>query len=148
MSNVTITTNQPAKTTTVSFTVTGESGNAGFSNITIPKSDVHYGTTPTIYIHGQPAQNQGDTQDSSNFYVWYTTQFTTHQISIEFTTGSPSPKPSTQPSLPQLIYGIVVITAIVAIVANVVILKKRGKTKNNSILGKSEVPRAQARISR
>jgi hypothetical protein len=30
----------------VSFTVTGESGTTGFSNITIPKSAVPYGTTP------------------------------------------------------------------------------------------------------
>ena len=64
MSNVTIATNQSAKTTTVSFTVTGESGTTGFGNITIPKSAVPYGTTPTIYIDGQPAQNQGYTQDS------------------------------------------------------------------------------------
>ena len=90
MSNVTIATNQSAKTTTLTFTVTGESGNVGFSNITIPKSAVPYGTTPTIYIDGQPAQNQGYTQDTNNYYVWYTTLFTTHKVSIEFTTASSS----------------------------------------------------------
>jgi hypothetical protein len=57
----------------VSFTVTGESGTTGFSNITIPISAVPYGTTPTIYIDGQQASNQGYTQDSNNYYVWYTT---------------------------------------------------------------------------
>ena len=87
MSNVTITTNQFAKTTTVSFIVIGESSTMGFGNITIPKSAVTYGTTPKIYIDGQPAQNQGYTQDSSNYYVWYTTSFST-QISIAFTTKS------------------------------------------------------------
>ena len=73
MSNATIATNQSANTTTVSFTVTGESGTTGFGNITIPISAVPYGTTPTIYIDGQPAQTQGYTQDSNNYYVWYTT---------------------------------------------------------------------------
>ena len=52
MSNVTISTNPSANTTTVSFTVTGESGTTGFGNITIPKSAVPYGTTPTVYING------------------------------------------------------------------------------------------------
>jgi N-acetylneuraminic acid mutarotase len=88
MSNVTITTNQSNTTTSVSFTVTGESGTTGFSNITMPKSAVPYGTAPTVYIDGQPAQNQGSTQDSSNYYVWYTTHFSTHQISIVFTSSS------------------------------------------------------------
>jgi outer membrane protein assembly factor BamB len=130
MSNVTIATNQSAKTTTVSFTVTEESGNVGFSNITIPKSAVLYGTTPTIYIDGQPAQNQGYTQDANNYYVWYTTQFTTHQISIEFTTATTSPKPTTQSNLTQMVYGVIVALAIVALVAGVLILSKRRKTKN------------------
>ena len=58
MSNVTIATSPSAKTTTISFTVTGASGTTGFGNITIPISDVPYGTTPTIYIDGQPASNQ------------------------------------------------------------------------------------------
>ncbi len=93
MSNVAITTNKSAATTTVSFTVTGESGTTGFSNMTIPKSAVPYGTKPTIYIDGQTAQDQGYTQDINNYYVWYTTSFSTHQISIVFTT-TPSPSPS------------------------------------------------------
>jgi hypothetical protein len=117
MSSVTIATNQSASTTTVSFTVTGESGTTGFGNITIPISAVTYGTTPTIYIDGQPASNQGYTQDSNNYYVWYTTHFSTHQVSIVFTTASPSPSPTAQSSLPQeAIYGIAAAVAIVAIV--------------------------------
>ena len=55
ISNVTISTNQSAATTIVSFTVTGQNGNTGFSNITIPINAVPYGTTPTIYVDGQPA---------------------------------------------------------------------------------------------
>jgi YVTN family beta-propeller protein len=84
ISNVTITTSQSVKTTTVSFTVTGESGTTGFSNITIPISEIPYGTTPTVYIDAQSASNQGFTQDSSKYYVWYTTHFSTHQITIVY----------------------------------------------------------------
>jgi outer membrane protein assembly factor BamB len=121
MSDATIATNQSAATTTVSFTVTGESGTIGFSNITIPKSDVPFGTTPTIYIDGQQASNQGFTQDANNYYVWYTTHFSTHQISIVFTTSSNSL------SLLQVIYGVVTAVAIVAIV--IVTLKLTIKDK-------------------
>ena len=111
MSNITITTNQSAASTTVSFTVTGESGTTGFSNITIPKSAVPYGTTPTIYIDGQTAQDQGYTQDSNNYYVWYTTSFSTHEVSIVFTAKSSVPE---FPSL--LILSLVIIAVSVAVV--------------------------------
>lgn len=93
MSNVVIATNQSESTTTLSFTVTGQSGTAGFGNVTIPKSSVAYGTTPKIYVDGQLGSNQGYTQDANNYYVWYTTSFSTHEISIRFTklsTQSPS----------------------------------------------------------
>jgi len=124
MSNVTIATNQSATTTTISFTVTGESGTTGFGNVTIPKSAVPYGTTPTIYIDNQPAQDQGYTQDSINYYVWYTIHFSTHEVSIVFTTASSS-------SLPQeAIYGIAAAVAIVAIVAVVLVLRKSKKGKS------------------
>ncbi len=117
MSNVTITTDQSDKTTTVSFTVTGESGTTGFGNITISKSAVPYGTTTTIYIDGQLAQNQGYTQDSNNYYVWYTTHFSTHKISIVFTTTSSSNRSTAQSNLLQeVIYGVAVAVVIVTIV--------------------------------
>jgi hypothetical protein len=86
MSNITIVTNQTASTTTLSFTLTGQSGTVGFSNVTIPKSAVPYGTTPVIYIDNLPAQNQSYTQDANNYYISYTTHFSTHQIFIVFTT--------------------------------------------------------------
>jgi len=99
MSNVTLTTNQSSATTSLSFNITGETGTIGFDNITIPKSAVPYGTTPTIYIDGQQAQAQGYTQDDSNYYVWFTTDFSTHQVNITFiTTPTPSPSPTLTPS--------------------------------------------------
>jgi hypothetical protein len=92
MSNITITTNQPS-TTTVSFTLTGENGTTGYSNITIPKTLTLYGTTPTLFIDNQQATNQSYTQDTENFYIWYTTQFSIHQINIQFAKSS-----TTQPA--------------------------------------------------
>jgi outer membrane protein assembly factor BamB len=88
MSSPIITTNQSAGKTTINFTVTGKSDNSGFGNITIPKSAVPYGTTPTIYIDNQKANNQGYSQDTGNYYVWYTTHFSTHEVSIVFSAES------------------------------------------------------------
>jgi hypothetical protein len=106
MANVTIATNQSAASTTVSFTVTGERGTTGFSNITIPINAVPYGTTPTIFIDNQPAQNQGYSQDMDNYYVWYTTSFSTHQILIVFTTASSNPSASPNQTWPSLVKGV------------------------------------------
>jgi hypothetical protein len=60
--------------------------------MTIPKSAIAQGTTPKIYIDNQLAASQGYTQDTNNYYVWYTTHFSTHQISIVFTTASSVPE--------------------------------------------------------
>jgi hypothetical protein len=92
MSSVTIATNQSATTTTVSFTVTGESGTTGFGNITIPLSSVPYGTNPVIYIDGLQDSNQGYIRDNNNYYVWYTTCFSTHKVSILFAAQSSVPE--------------------------------------------------------
>ena len=83
----------PTKTTTVSFTITGPNGTAGFGNMTIPKTAVYSGSSPILYIDGLQASNQGYTQDANNFYVWFTTSFSTHQVSIQFVVSSTSPVP-------------------------------------------------------
>jgi len=101
ISNVTIATNQSAAITTFSFNVTGETGTIGFSNMTISKSTVPYGTTPTIYIDNQTAQTQGSASDNINYYVWYTIHFSTHEISIVFSTipiATPTPSPTQTPT--------------------------------------------------
>jgi outer membrane protein assembly factor BamB len=82
--NVYITSDKNATKTTMYLTLTGESGNKGFCNMTIPKSLICNQTKPTIYIGGQTAANQGYTQDDNSFYVWYTTGFSTHDVSIVF----------------------------------------------------------------
>jgi parallel beta-helix repeat protein len=119
MTNVLITTNQTASITTISFTVTGPSGTSGFSNITIAKTAIPYGTLPTVYIDGQQAQNQGHTEDSQNFYVWYTTRFSTHQIEIQFNGNAPAP---TQSQTTILEYALIVVAVAAAVMAVAVVL--------------------------
>ena len=85
ISNAAITTNQTTSTITVSFTITGLNGTVGLGNMTIPKAAIDLGISPVTYIDGQRAPNQGYTEDTNNFYVWYITQFSTHQVAIQFT---------------------------------------------------------------
>ncbi len=125
MSNVTITPHQSNTTTTVSFTVTGESGTEGFGNMTIPKAAIPYGTTPIVYIDGQEVLNQGYTQDADNFYVWYSTHFSTHQVTMEFTAIK-----QPQENVPYTLIGVLVtISAIVVVTA---LLLKHRKTPSTA----------------
>jgi hypothetical protein len=84
ISNALIISNLPNTTTTVTFTITGPSGDAGFGNMTFPKAAIPYGANPVVFIDGQEASNQGYTLDTDNFYVWYTIEFSTHQVKIQF----------------------------------------------------------------
>jgi parallel beta-helix repeat protein len=140
MSNVVMATNQSESITTLSFTLTGLSGTAGFGNVTIPKNSVTYGKKPTIFIDDQPASNQGYTQDSNNYYVWYITHFSSHQISIIFTmTVSPSPTASNsgsrgQLSLLEVVYGLmaaIVVVTVVVILLQVITKGRRAKASQS-----------------
>jgi hypothetical protein len=84
ISNVTLVTDQASAKTTIIFTVAGQAGDWGFCNLTIPKNAMPFGVAPTIYIDHQKAENQGYSQDAENYYVWFTTHFSTHQVSIVF----------------------------------------------------------------
>jgi hypothetical protein len=133
MSNVIIATNQSAATTTVSFTVTGQSGTTGFCNMTIPKSAVANGTVPAIYVDGQPASNQSYAQDSSNYYVWYATEFSIHQVSIVFmttptNTQSPSPTSTVTPSISEFPSWILPSIFLVSAFAAVTVARKKKQT--------------------
>ena len=109
MSAVTIASNQTSSTTTISFNVTGPTGTTGYSNITIPKTEVPYGTTPTVYIDGEQTQNQSCTQDANNYYVWYTTHFSIHQVRIEFTGKA---EQTTYNSLELIVFVIIIIAVV------------------------------------
>jgi len=127
ISNVKIATNQSALTTTVSFILTGESGDTGFGNVTIPKSAVTYGTIPTIYIDDRLASNQGYTQDSNSYYVWSSTKFNSDEVKIIFTTPSPFSAPATHQSLLLSAIYVVVAAAVIAATVAVVLMRKSKK---------------------
>jgi len=134
MSNVTISTNKFAAT--LSFSLTGESGATGFGNITIPKSAVPDGSTPTIYIDNQAAQDQGYTQDADNYYVWYTTHFSTHEVSIAFNiapSASPTIKPtSSAEPLSKIIVVAISAVALVVVASGVLVYQKKRKRQQTS----------------
>jgi len=90
ISTITITPDQAASITTIAFNVTGQA-DSGFSNMTIEKAAIPYGITPTVYIDSQQGQNQGYVKDANNFYVWYTTHFSTHEVIVNFTGQLPTP---------------------------------------------------------
>jgi peptidoglycan/xylan/chitin deacetylase (PgdA/CDA1 family) len=135
MFNVTIATNQSGISATLSFSVTGESRTIGFGNVTIPKSLVPNGATVTITNQDQPTQDHGFVEDGKNYYVWYTTHFSTHEISIAFTTTTYSPSPSVSPIqtqsslLHETIFGLVAAVAIFVNVSVVFLLRKARKIR-------------------
>ena len=84
MSNMTITPHATNTTTVVAFTVTGPSGTTGTGTLTLPKEAIPYGTIP---------------EDNTNYYITYSTSFSTHTINIVFAeqetpTTTPTPTPS------------------------------------------------------
>lgn len=121
ISNLNVTTNPATNKTTISFSLTGQNGTVGFCNMTLPKNEIPNTTNPIIYIDNEPAQNQGYTQDSSNYYVWFTTHFSTHQISIEFTNEAHKDGVEGAINAVQILYGVAI--AFVIAVAVLVVLK-------------------------
>ena len=146
ISDIAIATNKSDTSTTVFFNAIGENGTTYFSNVTVPKSAVLYGTIPTIYIDGQSAQNQGYSQDANNYYAWYMTHASTHKISIVFTPASnripvfQHPTASPNRVKPQSFayvtsYIVTGALAVIAIAATLLVSKKkqgRQKLKDNS----------------
>jgi hypothetical protein len=134
MSNVTILTDHES-TTSLSFALSGQSGTVGFCNVTIPKNAVLYGLTPTIYIDNEIAQDQGFASDFDNYYVWYSTHFSTHDVSIIFASTSlselqsgtdlPTTSPDQQPSFQETYYVVALAVVIVIIAAVALLLKNR-----------------------
>jgi hypothetical protein len=93
--------------------------------MTIPKTAIQFGTVPVVYIDGAKAQDQGYTQDANNFYVWFTTHFSTHNITISFSGGSTSGL-----NIPVVeIAGIVVV---IVVLAGLVIVLRTKRQKNTT----------------
>jgi hypothetical protein len=118
MSNMTITPHQANDTTILAFTVSGEAGTMGYANLTISKSAIPYGTIPKVYIDGVEAQNQGYTQDANNYYVWFTTHFSTHQVTIQFQ-GT-----AEQTTATWLYIAVTVAVVLVVLLTSVVVIRK------------------------
>ena len=111
ISNVYITSDNVSST--IYLDVIGASGNRGFSNITIPQTLIYNGTSPSVYIDDQIAEKQGYVQGADNYYVWYTTDFSTHQISIIFAKSSSSAPTSAITPLTIVTIALVVFLAII-----------------------------------
>lgn len=87
-----------------------------------------------VLIDGQEAQSQGYTQDTDNYYIWYTTHFSTHEISIVFTATNPTPTATANQTLgafnlTQIIYGIAAAAVVTTIVITVLMVVIRGRRK-------------------
>jgi hypothetical protein len=67
----------------LTFTVTGPTGTNGQGTLTIPKSVVNSNFVPALFIDGEEVRITV-TQDSTNFYVTYTTHFSTHSVVLAF----------------------------------------------------------------
>jgi parallel beta-helix repeat protein len=124
ITNTTLTANET--TTTLQLTVTGQEGDIGFSNMTIPKTQNLQGA-PVIYIDGVLAENQGYTQDANNYYVWYTTHFSTHQVTVVFTPLQSVVGGGNQVDFTGALYGFAVgiVAASIVIVALLLAVKSR-----------------------
>ena len=125
-------------TTKISFSVMGESGTFGFSNITIAKNRIPQATTPVIYVDNVIVPEQGYTQDANNYYIWYIIHFSTHRIDIEFN-GEATVVPKTtnhvngaagEIDFQSVVYGLAI--AFVIVVAVTVVLKLALNEKKKS----------------
>jgi hypothetical protein len=131
MTNFSIISNQSITQTCILFNLTGPSGTVGFSNMTITKSSVLYGTQPVIYIDNVPAQDQGYTQDSTNYYVWFSTHFSEHQVSIVFAEAGPTAIPIAEQNMSLTFLGIVIAVVILAVAALAFVAIFRRKKKKD-----------------
>ncbi len=133
-SNVTLT-NESAQAAQLSFVLSGQAGNTGFGNVTIQKTMVPNAASVAVLIDGQIAQNQGYSQNANYYYVWFTTHFSTHQVSIVFATDSPnstaSPPVLQNPALSLDLVQLAILVLMGVIVAVVVVAAFRFLSKKN-----------------
>jgi YVTN family beta-propeller protein len=87
-SSISLTQNSTTGTVDVSFILNGTHGTTGTTTITVPKSAIPTGYLPKVYINGTLASDQSYTQDGTNYYVTFSTQFSTHLVQIDFSSSS------------------------------------------------------------
>jgi hypothetical protein len=120
ISNVYIAADQIASRTTLSLTLIGQSGTYSSCNITLPKSAVSYGNTPTVYVNNLVAEYEYN-QDENNYYVWYRTYSKIYELTITFTETS------------GLQLGSAVLIAVISVILAVIIVVPRITGKNLSL---------------
>jgi hypothetical protein len=125
ITNLQITSSPSSKTITVSFNVKGTNGDEGIGNFTIPKSAVDFGTAPKVYIDNAQATDQGYCQDESNYYVWFATHFSSHEVCIVFS----APVSKAEMLSQNTIYIVAAVATVLATVSGFVIYKKRENLK-------------------
>ena len=129
ITNAKIIRNESASTTSILFNITGESGTVGSGNFTIPRSEITFGSIPTVYIDGVPAPDQGFSQEANNYYVWFTTHFSNHEVTIVFT-GASSEAAAAQSILSQkIIFGIAAVIVAIAATSTVFVVRRYKKNK-------------------
>jgi hypothetical protein len=124
------TTSDENKETVFSFIITGPSGTVGFANMTIPKNAVANGSSPVVYIDDKRASDQGYAQDADNYYVWFTTHFSTHELRLQF-----GLRQTSQGWLGGLEYALIIPVAATILVPTVIAVKRskrKSKEKLNS----------------
>ncbi len=85
--NVEIKSDQIASRTTLSLVLIGQSETYSSCNVTIPKRAIAFGKTPTVNVNNILA-DYGYNQDDNNYYVWYTTDSNTYELTVTFTETS------------------------------------------------------------
>ena len=121
VSSATITTDQSKPSTTISLAVIAQETMNGFGNVSIPKTAVASGVTPTAYINNEIAPVQGYTQDAANYYVSYKTSYPIYELTITFTV---TPVPFTFPFW--VLFSIVIIVMLAVVV---VFIQRSAKRK-------------------
>jgi len=128
MLNIPITSDQSTETK-FSFTITGPSGTVGFANMTISKNAIPYESNPVVYIDGNQAPDQGSAQDVNNYYVWFTMNFSIHQLTVQF--AAPH---TNQVGSPGLEYAIIIpVAAIILVPTAFVVKRSKRKTSKREI---------------
>jgi hypothetical protein len=70
--------------TVVTFTVTGNDGETGYTTMTIPESAIPYGITPVVYSDRVLLGTQSFLRAAGNFNVHFLIGFSTHEVTIQF----------------------------------------------------------------
>lgn len=126
-----VTANELLGTTNVTFTILGNQGTSGFTNVTIPIRSVPYGSYPAMYFDNESAQNQGYTEDQNNYYVWGTLQFNSYlygDLSVLFA-SSPVTTVSPSPSIPEFSMWVILLPLIISMLVTSVYLRRKLKTQ-------------------